>query len=125
MAKTNFQTIDEYHSQFPVEIQERMEQIRNIVHTAVPDVEEVISYQIPCFKYLGYLIYYSAYTGHISLSYPYSNELLEAFRDELKNYKVSKSAIQFPHNKELPVKLIRGIVEFRKQENINNPKNKK
>lgn len=125
MAKTNFQTIDEYHGLFPVAIQERMEQIRNIVHTVVPDAGEVISYQIPCFKYLGYLIYYSAYAGHISLSYPYSNELLQAFKDELKNYKVSKSAIQFPHNKELPVKLIKGIVEFRKQENINNPKNKK
>lgn len=117
MAKTDFKTIDEYHKTFPQDVQQRMQTIRDIVHKIVPEAEEAISYQIPCFKYKGYLIYYSAYTNHISLSYPFSQELLKKFENELKNYKVSKSAIQFPHNQALPPALIKDIVEFRKKEN--------
>ena len=117
MAKTDFKTIDQYHMTFPAAIQERMQAIRKIIHSEVADVEETISYQIPCFKYNGYLIYYSAYTNHISLSNPFSQEFLEHFKDDLKNYKVSKSAIQIPNSDPLPVKLITEIIRFRKKEN--------
>src|SRR6478752_4118453 len=98
MAKTDYKTIDQYHKAHTDEVVERMQAIRNAVHKAVPGAEEVISYQIPCFKYNGYLIYYSAYAKHISLSYPFSAEFLTHFKDELKSYKVSKSAIQFRHD---------------------------
>lgn len=93
MTKTDYKTIDQYHKAFSTELQERMQSIREVVHKVVPEAEEVISYQIPCFKYKGYLIYYSAYAKHISLSYPYSETFLKTFEDDLKKYKVSKSAI--------------------------------
>lgn len=129
MAKTDYQSIDEYQSTLPEETRERLQSIRKAIHEIVPEVEEVISYQIPCFKFKGYLIYYSAYTKHISLSYPYSKELLAKFESQLKDLSVSKSAIQFPNNAPLPLDLIKGIVSFRVQENIQNevvkPKKKK
>jgi len=74
MAKIDLKSIDEYHKSFPQTIVERMTAIRMAVHKVVADAEEVISYQIPCFKDNGYLVYYSAHTHHISLSYPYSKE---------------------------------------------------
>lgn len=117
MAKTDYKTIQEYHDVQPAEAQERLQVIRDIIHKAVPDVEETISYQIPCFRYHGYLIYYSAYAKHISLSHPYSQAFLKAFENDLKAYKVSKSAIQIPNNKPLPVDLIKRIIDFRKKEN--------
>jgi uncharacterized protein YdhG (YjbR/CyaY superfamily) len=117
MAKTDFKTVDEYQNIFPPEIRERLETIRSIIKTTVPDAEEVISYQIPAYKYHGYLIYYSGYTNHISLSSPYSKPLLSTFSDELKKYKTSKSAIQFPNNEKLPVSFIRKIIQYRKKEN--------
>ena len=125
MAKTDFKSIDQYHKAFPPEVAERMQQIRNVVHKVVHDAEETISYQIPCFKYNGYLIYYSAYTNHISLSNPYSKEFLEEFAEDLKGYKVSKSAIQFPNNKPLPLDLISRMIEFRRKENSAVVKKKK
>lgn len=125
MAKTDFKNIQEYHDIHPPDAQERMEAIRQLIHKVVPEVEEVISYQIPCFKYQGYLIYYSAYAKHISLSYPYTKEFLATFAEELKNYKVSKSAIQFPHNQPLPLALIKRFVQFRKKENETITKAKK
>lgn len=117
MAKTDYKSIDEYHKAFPKEIQAKMQSIREVVLKAAPKAEEVISYQIPCFKYKGYLIYYSAYAKHISLSYPYSQAFLKAFEKELKGKKVSKSAIQFPHDEELPLGVIKKMIEFRKKEN--------
>lgn len=117
MAKTDYKSIEAYHDAQLPEARERMQSIRELIHKTVPGVEETISYQIPCFKYHGYLIYYSAYTRHISLSYPYSESFLQAFGEELRAYKVSKSAIQFPNDKPLPLPLIRRIIEFRKKEN--------
>lgn len=125
MAKTDYKTIDEYHNAFPADLQEKMQSIRAVIHKVVPEVEEVISYQIPCFKYKGYLIYYSAYAKHISLSYPFSEALLQTFETELSKFKVSKSAIQLPNDSALPLDFIKRIVAFRKKENEANSKTKK
>jgi uncharacterized protein YdhG (YjbR/CyaY superfamily) len=125
MAKLEYKSIDHYHKAFPAEIAQRMQQIRDAVHKVVPDAEEVISYNIPCFKYDGWLVYYSAYTGHISLSYPYSKQFLAEFAEELKAFKVSKSAIQFPNDEKFPIALITKMIRFRKKENEVAPKKKK
>ncbi len=117
MAKTNYQTIDEYHQAFSGESLARMQTIRKIIHEAVPDAAESISYQIPCFKYHGYLLYYCAFPKHVSLSHPYSEAFWEHFKTDLEGYKTSKSVIQFPIDKPLPEALIEKIVIFRKKEN--------
>lgn len=117
MAKTNYQSIDEYHQTFSGEALRRMEAIRKIIHDVVPGAEESISYQIPCFKYNGYLIYYCAFPNHISLSNPFSAAFWEHFKADLEGYKTSKAVIQFPANKLFPEKLIKEIIVFRKKEN--------
>lgn len=125
MAKTDYKTIDQYHTDFPQELVDRMQTIRDIIHKAVPDVEETISYQIPCFKYKGYLIYYCAFPKHISISNPFSAAFWEHFKTDLEGYKTSKAIIQFPNDKPLPEKLIKKIIEFRKKENAAAAKAKK
>lgn len=117
MAKSNYKTIDDYHQTFSGEHLNRMQIIRKIIKELVPETEETISYQIPCFKYHGYLIYYCAFTNHISISYPYSEAFWNHFRTDLQGYKTSKSAIQFPMENPLPEKLIKEIISFRKKEN--------
>jgi uncharacterized protein YdhG (YjbR/CyaY superfamily) len=117
MAKTNYKTINEYHKAFPKDIQERMQTIREAVHSVAPDAEEVISYQIPAFKIgKSFLIYYSAYARHISLASPWSAAFLKEFAAELKPLKVTKSAIQLPNDEPVPVTLIKRMVKFRKKE---------
>lgn len=125
MAKTDYQTINQYHKAFTGEVLSRMERIRKIINKVVPNAEECISYQIPCFKYNGYLIYYAAFPKHISLAHPYSKAFLAHFKKDLTDYKVSKSVIQLPNEKPLPEKLIKKIVAFRKKENEELAKSKK
>ncbi|WP_339701018.1 DUF1801 domain-containing protein [uncultured Roseivirga sp.] len=118
MAKTDYRTIEEYHKVFSGDTLERMQTIRELVHKVAPEVEEVISYQIPAFK-LGdkyHLIYYCAFPKHLTISSPWSEAMLKEFEVELKDYKVSKSAIQLPLGKPLPLDLIKRILEFRKKE---------
>jgi uncharacterized protein YdhG (YjbR/CyaY superfamily) len=117
MAKTDYKTFDEYHQAFPKEAQEKMQAIRKIVHHIAPEAEEVISYQIPAFK-IGkkFLIYYSAFSNHISLAHPWSEAFLNEFAAELQGLKVSKSVIQFPNDNALPLDFITRIIAFRKKE---------
>lgn len=117
MAKTNYQNIDEYHQVFSGETLNRLQIIRKIINQQVPEAEECISYQIPCFKYKGYLIYYCGFPNHISISHPFSDAFWVHFKADLNGYKTSKSVIQLPTNKPLPEKLIKDIVAFRKREN--------
>lgn len=122
---TDYQTIDQYHKAFNGESLARMQRIRAIINETVPGAEECISYQIPCFKYNGYLMYYAAFPKHISLANPWSAAFVEHFKKDLEEYKVSKSVIQLPNDKPLPDKLIKKIVVFRKKENEQSAKNKK
>jgi len=118
MAKTDYKTIEEYHKVFTGDTLKRMQTIRELVHKIAPEVKEVISYQIPAFK-IGdkfHLIYYCGFAKHLSIASPWSKAMLQEFKTDLKGMKVSKSVIQFPHDKPLPTDLIKRILKFRKAE---------
>ena len=104
-------SIDEYIAGFPPEVRGKLETIRSIIAREVPGAEEMISYRMPAFRLGEILVYFAAFTRHIGF-YPTSRPIV-AFRDELKPYKTSKGAVQFPLDKELPVELIQRMVRFR------------
>lgn len=125
VGKIKFQTPDEYIGHFPKDVQAILETIRSTIQKAVPEAEEVISYNVPAFKYHGWIFYYSAYKKHFSLSCPPPWTIHEVFKKELSGYEMSKSTIQFPLDKPVPVKLITDMAKFRAKENIELGKAKK
>lgn len=120
--KKKIQTVEQYHDSLPPESQALLQQVQQAIAEAVPEAEEVISYQIPAFKYHGWIFYYSAYTKHYSLACPPPFTVFEAFREELAPYKLSKSAISFPLDKPVPVDLIMRMSKFRAEENLTGKK---
>ena len=78
---------------------------------------EIISYNMPAFRYYGILVYYAAHKNHIGF-YPANTEVLEIFKNKLSAYKTSKGTIQFPYEVDLPISLIKNIVIFRSEQNI-------
>ena len=105
-------SIDEYLKDFPSEIQEKLQQIRNIVKKLAPTAIETISYGMPTFKLNGKnLVHFAGYKNHIGF-YPTPTPI-EKFKKDLENYKTSKGAIQFPLENDLPIKLIEKIIKFR------------
>lgn len=122
MAKTDFKTVDDYIQTFPKDVRAILEQIRQTIQKAVPEAEEVISYQIPAFKYHGWIFYFSAHKKHFSLSCPPPCAAFEAFKEELSGYKQSKSAVQFPLDEPVPVKLLHNMAQVQAKENLQKSK---
>ena len=108
--------IDKYIVIFPDEMQGKLQELREIIRRAAPEAEEVISYSMPAYRLHGILVYFAGHKNHIGF-YPTSSGI-EAFISELKDYKFSKGAIQFPLDKPLPAKLITEIIRFRVKENM-------
>ena len=73
----------------------------------------MISYGIPAFKHKKVLVWYAAFSKHCSL-FPTAS-VIEAFKDDLKGFIISKGTIQFPLDKPLPTALIKKIVKARVQ----------
>jgi len=113
-ASTKFKTVDEYISAFPPSTQKILKDVRKIIHEAVPQAEDVISYNMPAIKLKSILVYYAAYERHIGF-YPTASPI-DVFKDQLSDYKFSKGAIQFPIDKPMPFDLITRIVKFRMKE---------
>jgi uncharacterized protein YdhG (YjbR/CyaY superfamily) len=121
--KIAFETIDEYILLFPLEIQEILKKLRSVIKESAPDAEEKISYQMPTFAQHGNLVHFAVCKNHIGF-YPTPSGI-DAYRDELSEYKGTKGAIHFPIQKPLPYELISKIVKFRVTENIKRAEEKK
>jgi uncharacterized protein YdhG (YjbR/CyaY superfamily) len=116
MPNTKFTTVEEYISSFPTEIQNNLISVQNAIREVIPDAIEQISYNIPAFK-IGkkWIIYFSAYKEHLSISMPPSG-WAKHFDKELKSYKVSVSTVQFQYKEPIPLELIQQIAVFKSQE---------
>jgi uncharacterized protein YdhG (YjbR/CyaY superfamily) len=116
-------SIQEYFSWFPPEIQAKLQQMREILQQALPEAEEVISYHMPAFKTTEMLVYYAAAKSHLGF-YPTSSGVIN-FKEELASYVTSKGAIQFPYGDDLPEQLIVAIAQFRALEAVDRAAAKK
>jgi len=114
MSPDKVTSIDQYIQGFPGDVQSMLLEIRSAIRLAAPGAAEKISYQMPTFHLNGNLVHFAAFAHHIGF-YPTARGI-DAFRDELKQYKTSKGAIQFPLDQPLPLKLISKIVRFRVKE---------
>ncbi|WP_419884532.1 iron chaperone [Paenibacillus sp. B-A-8] len=122
-GKITYESIDDYISKFPPEIQEILSTIRKVIKEAAPDAKEKISYQMPTFELHGNLVHFAAFKNHIGF-YPTPNGI-DAFKEELSVYKGAKGSIQFPLNQPMPYELISKIVKYRVAENIQKVKDKR
>src|SRR2546422_5045120 len=110
-----FKTIDEYIKASPKDVQGILQKVRLTIRKAAPKAVETISYQMPTFKLNGKgLVYFAAFKNHIGF-YPIPSGI-EAFEEELSQYKQGKGSVQFPINQPVPFDLVRRIVRFRVKE---------
>jgi uncharacterized protein YdhG (YjbR/CyaY superfamily) len=114
---------DEYISQFPAEVQVKLQELRSVIKQAAPEAEETISYAMPAYKLKGILVYFAGHKNHIGF-YPAASGVA-TFEKELSGYTTSKGTVQFPLDKPLPVDLIKMMVEFRVKENLQKAELKK
>ena len=116
MAKTIFQSIDEYIAACPPESQDYLQQIRKLIRSLVPDAKERISYQIAAFERNGKnIIHFAGWKQHVSL-YPVPAGS-EAFERQIAKYAGGKGTLKFPLDEPLPIKLIERVVKLHLEAN--------
>ena len=117
MEKTKVvpETVDQYIAAFPADVKKRMQQLRKTIKAGAPNADELISYQMPGYKYFGMLVYFAGYKNHIGF-YPGAGGLLEFYK-ELSSFKSAKGSVQFPHDRPIPYDMISKIVKFRVKQN--------
>lgn len=104
------ETIDEYISLQPENVQQLLNQVRNTLRTALPDAEERISWRMPTYWKKRNIIHFAAFKNHLGI-YP-GDKAIEHFADRLTEYKTSKGAIQLPYSKPLPLDLLTEIARW-------------
>ena len=115
---TKFSSVDQYLDDFEGPVRERLETVRQVFSETLPDAEEVISYNIPAFRQDEmFVVYFSGHKAHISIACYPTERLYESLKDELERYKKSKSAFQIPHDRPLPVDLLRDVALFKVRDN--------
>lgn len=103
---------DDYLARVPSEFRAALEKLRQTIRSIVPEAVEVISYQIPTFKYKGrMLVSYAAFAEHCSF-FPGAGPV-DTHQDELKYFQTSKGTIRFTPNKPLSATLIKKLVKTR------------
>jgi uncharacterized protein YdhG (YjbR/CyaY superfamily) len=124
MKDTADRDVVSYFASLPGDKRKALEALRQIIRETSPSSEEVISYQIPTFKYQGYLVAISAQKNHLSL-HTMSKALMSAMVDDLKNLDKTVASLHFPYNEPPPKALIQKIIQRRMKENEERMKAKK
>lgn len=100
-----FETVEDYISSFPEDVQVVLEGVRRAIRNAVPDAGETISYQMPTITLDGRsLVHFAAWKHHIGM-YPLP-EGEETFQRELEPYRATEGTARFPLREPIPYDLI-------------------
>lgn len=90
-----------------------LEQLREDILEAVPDAEQVISYQLPAFRVKGGVVAgFAAFTNHLAYL-PFSGSVLAAVEDDIRDYAHTKSSLHFPIDQPLAKPLVQKLIEVR------------
>ena len=110
-CENKINTIDEYISLQPEDVQPILIKVREAIKQAAPDAEERIAWGMPSFWFNDYIIHFCAHKKHLGI-HPGNVQQLP-FQDRLVGYKTSKGAIQFPYDKPIDYELIADITRWR------------
>lgn len=103
--------VDEYFEKANPAQQAELQRVRQIIRREVPEVEEVISYGMPGFKYKGQsVVWVGAFKDHMSL---FPGPVTKELAKKLTEFKMRKGTIQFTIEHPLPEALIVEIVQSR------------
>lgn len=105
--------VESYINQFEGDVRERLTQVRDIIHTEVPDAVEGFAYGLVGYKLNKKpLVYFGGFKNHVGF-YATPNGHA-AFVEEFAKYKQGKGSVQFPNDQPLPVDLVKRVVAYRK-----------
>lgn len=107
-TKVKLSSVDEYIAAAAPEAQPVLTRLRKLAKKAVPQAEELISYQMPALRLKRVFFYFAAFKKHIGIYPPLQND--RVLMNELTPYRGEKGNLKFPLNEPLPYELIERVV---------------
>jgi len=104
------ETIDQYIEEQDETVRLYLNEIRQIIRSAIPEAQEKISWSMPTYWKGRNIIHFAASKKHLGL-YP-GGEATGVFAERLVDHDVSKGTIRLPYNKPLPKELIAEIAAW-------------
>jgi uncharacterized protein YdhG (YjbR/CyaY superfamily) len=107
-------SVDRYIRTAPVEVQAVLRKIRKAIREAAPEADESISYGMPFYSYPGEvgikrrLCYFGIQRTSLALYLRPAD--LEPHAKQIAKYKSTKSALHFPLDAPIPIRLIQQLV---------------
>lgn len=109
-------SVDDYLAALPEDKRAALEKLRRLIKAAAPKAVEIISYQIPAYRYHGLLVGFAAFKSHCGF-YVMSPSAMDAHKDDLKRYDTATATIRFHADRPLPAALVKKLVKARIKEN--------
>ena len=106
-------TIDEYLATVSAEKRTALENLRKTIRKIIPKTEEYISYRIPAFRLGGSVVAGFCATAKGCSYFPFSGSTLKTLAHHLSGYEMTKSALHFQPDKQLPATLVRRLIRAR------------
>jgi uncharacterized protein YdhG (YjbR/CyaY superfamily) len=108
--------VDAYIATAPAAARPILEELRKIVLTTIPKVEEKIAWGVPFYRHNGEVGGFAAYAKHVSVGFgAVSTEDRDAL--EAKGYKVLKDTFQIKFDQKVPAAVIKKILKAKVKAN--------
>jgi uncharacterized protein YdhG (YjbR/CyaY superfamily) len=107
------QEVDEYLANLEEPKRTTLQELRQTIHSIIPEAEEGISYGMPAYRLQGKVIAgFAAFKNHLSYL-PHSGSAFAEIPDDVAGYVTSKGALQFSIERPLPRALVRKLIAIR------------
>jgi uncharacterized protein YdhG (YjbR/CyaY superfamily) len=108
-------TVDEYIAAAPKAARGRLREFRTAIRAAAPKAKESISYRMPYYSYKGRLAWFALQSSYVGL-YLRPPTVAE-HKKELSGYVTTKSAIHFPLERKMPIRLVKKLIKAAMKKN--------
>ena len=108
--------MEDYVGGLPADQQAALARVRAVVEKVAPEARQGVSYGMPAYLLAGRpLLGFRAAKSHLSV-FPFSPAAIEAVKDRLDGFDVSKGTIRFSPDAPVPDDVLADLVRARMQE---------
>jgi uncharacterized protein len=124
MTNYSAKDVDDYIADAVDDARPHLREIRSAIKSAVPDVEEGLSWGKPYYRHHGMLAGFDAFKKHVSFEI-WADELPDKDRKALeeKGYKTGKRTFQISYDQRVPTTQIKALVKAQAKANVAARKN--
>jgi len=109
--------VDSYIANSGREARPKLKEIRKIIKSTIPKVEEGISWGVPFYKYHGVLLGFAAYKNHVSFGFCVVLQSEDRKMLKKKGYITGKKTIQIKFDQKVPTTAIKQILKAKAKMN--------